>query len=348
MEATMKTHRLGYLRAGAAALALAWLAASAGVTYAADSVDMAAAKKEGKVVWYTSTPVKTAQKIANMFEQDSGIKVELFRSGGSAILSRFMKEYDAKRIAADLLTTSDPAAADAMTKKGMFVAFKPKDFDKIPDAAKDPNGYHVAQRLNMITIFAREDKVAAKDMPAKWTDLTDAKYKGKLVMSDPSFTSLQLTVVGTLAKKLGWSYYENLRKNDIMVVQGNEQILDNLKRGERLIAAGALDSYAADARAQGHKIKSIYPSDGMFVIPSPTSIIKGSPNPNAAKAFAEYMLSKKVQEVFPEDGGYAARTDVAPPKGNPDIKSLNILNVDYAALEKDSAAIKAKFNEVFQ
>jgi iron(III) transport system substrate-binding protein len=348
MEATMKTRRLGFLFVGAAAVGLAWLVNGAGSAYAADAVDMAAAKKEGKVVWYTSTPIKTAQKIANLFETDSGIKVELFRSGGSAILSRFMKEYDAKRIAADLLTTSDPAAAEAMAKKGMFVNFKPKGFETIPDAAKAANGSHVAQRLNMITLFAREDKVAAKDIPAKWTDLTNAKYKGKLVMSDPSFTSLQLTVVGTLAKKLGWSYYENLRKNDIMVVQGNEQILDNLKRGERLIAAGALDSYAADARSQGHKIKSIFPADGMFVIPSPTSIIKGSPNPNAAKAFAEFMISKKVQEVFPEDGGYAARTDVAPPEGNPDIKTLNILNVDYAALEKESAAIKTKFNEVFQ
>jgi iron(III) transport system substrate-binding protein len=167
-------------------------------------------------------------------------------------------------------------------------------------------------------------------------------------MSDPSFTSLQLTVVGTLAKKLGWSYYENLRKNDVMIVPGNEQILDNLKRGERLIAAGALDSYAADARKEGHKIKSIYPSDGMFVIPSPTSIIKGSPNPNAAKVFAEFMISKKVQEIFPEDGGYAASIDVAPPAGNPDLKSLNILPVDYAELEKESADIKNKFNEVFQ
>lgn len=341
----MKMTRLGLVRTGLAALGLSCFVTAG---YAADTANMAAAKKEGKVVWYTSTPIKTAQKIANLFEADSGIKVELFRSGGSAILSRFMQEYDAKRIAADVLTTSDPAAADAMTKKGIFVAFKPKGFDAIPDAAKDPDGYHVAQRLNMITLFAREDKVAAKDLPSKWTDLTNAKYKGKLVMSDPSFTSLQLTVVGTLSKKLGWSYYENLRKNDVMIVQGNEQILDNLKRGERLIAAGALDSYAADARKEGHKIKSIYPTDGMFVIPSPTSIIKGSPNPNAAKVFAEFMISKKVQQVFPGDGGYAARVDVAPPKGNPDIKSMNILNIDYAALEKESTNIKNKFNDVFQ
>jgi iron(III) transport system substrate-binding protein len=333
---------------------LVWLAVAAfGVClsrpgHAADAVDMKAAKAEGKVVWYTSTPVATAQKIANLFEADTGIRVELFRSGGTAVIRRFMQEIDAKRFAADVLTTSDPAAANDMAKKGIFVAFKPKDFDKIPDSAKDVDGYHVAQRLNMITIFAREDKVPEKDLPQKWADLVDPKYKGKLVMTDPSFTSLQLSVVYTLSKTLGWSYFETLRKNDVMVVRGNEQVLDNLKRGERLIAAGALDSYAADAREEGHKIKSIYPSDGMFVIPSPTSIVKGSPNPNAAKAFAEFMISEKAQRIFPEDGGYAARVDVAPPPGNPDIKSLNLVSVDYQALEKETPAVKRKFDEVFQ
>lgn len=342
----MRTRRLGFLYVSAVGIAISWLLL--GTAYAADAVDMAAAKKEGKVVWYTSTPIATAQKLANLFETEAGIKVELFRSGGTAILSRFMQEYDAKRIAADVLTTSDPAAAEAMAKKGMFVAFKPDGFETVPDAAKAADGSHIAQRLNMITLFAREDKMAAADLPKTWTDLTNAKYKGKLVMSDPSFTSLQLSVVGTLSKKLGWSYYENLRKNDVMVVQGNEQILDNLKRGERLIAAGALDSYAADARKEGHKIASIYPADGVFVIPSPTSIIKGSPNPNAAKAFAAFMIGERAQKLFPEDGGYAARVGVAPPAGNPDLKSLTILAVDYDDIEKRSTEIKNKFNEVFQ
>lgn len=316
--------------------------------YAQEAVDMAAAKKEGKVSWYTSTPVATAQKIAKEFEADTGIHVELFRSGGSAVLSRFMQEYDAKHIAADVLTTSDPAAANSMARKGMFVPFKPKDFDKIPDAAKDKDGQHIAQRLNMITIYARSDKIAAGDMPKAWADLTNAKYKGQMVMPNPSFTSLQITVVGTLAKKFGWDYYQKLAKNDVMVVQGNEQVLDMVKRGERTIAAGALDSYAADARNEGHKIVSIFPTDGTFVIASPTSIIKGSPNPNAAKAFAAYMITPKVQKLFPEDGGYAARTDVEPPKGSPAVKDLTILNVDYNQIEKDTATIKEKFNEVFQ
>src|SRR5262245_21790946 len=75
---------------------------------AQDAVDGAAARKEGKVVWYTSTPIEQAQKIAGMFEKDTGIKVELFRSGGTQVLRRFQQELGAKRIVADVMTTSDP------------------------------------------------------------------------------------------------------------------------------------------------------------------------------------------------------------------------------------------------
>src|SRR5262245_12711033 len=112
-----------------------------------DPVDLAAAKKEGAVTWYTSTPVATAQKIANLFQAETGIKVELFRSGGSAVLRRFMQEVDARRVVADVLTISDPAAASAMIKKDLLVPFRPKHFDKVPDAVKDPQGRHIAQRL---------------------------------------------------------------------------------------------------------------------------------------------------------------------------------------------------------
>ena len=72
-------------------------------------------------------------------------------------------------------------------------------------------------------------------------------------MTDPSFTSLQVSVVGMMSKERGWGFYEKLRDNDIMIVQGNQQVSDMLKRGERLIAVGALDSYAADS--QGRAIR---------------------------------------------------------------------------------------------
>jgi iron(III) transport system substrate-binding protein len=321
---------------------------SIGAANAADKVDVDAAKKEGKVVWYTSTPIKTAQQIAELFEKETGVHVELFRSGGSAILRRFMQENQSGLHAADVMTTSDPAASAKLAKDGIFVDFKPENFDKVPDVAKDANGAYVAQRLNMMVIYVRSDKVAKADYPKTWTDALDPKYKGKLVMTDPSFTALQLMVVSTLSHKLGWSYYEKLKANDIMIVQGNQQVTDAIKRGERVIALGALDSYASDARKEGHPIETIYPADGTFIIPSPTAIIKGGSHPNAAKLFAQFMISEPAQKLFPANGGYAARTDIDPPKGDPRLGDVKPMPIDYAQIEKDAAGVKKKFNEVFQ
>jgi iron(III) transport system substrate-binding protein len=337
--------RRAVLCAGAVSL---WIASAGTPVLAQDAVDLAAAKREGKVVWYTSTPIEAAQKIAKLFEDGTGIRVELFRSGGSAVIRRFAQEMDAGRVAVDVLTTSDPAASAAFAKKGQFVAFKPKNFDKIPAEAKEPSGLYIAQRLNMLTMFAREDKVAAADQPKAWTDLTNRKYKGMMVMPDPSFTALQLMVVGTLAKTYGWDFYEKLRANDTMIVQGHQQVSDMMKRGERLIGAEGLDSYAYDDRKAGHKIVTIYPTDGTFVVPSPTAVVKNSPNPNAAKAFAEFMIGDVVQNMFPEDGHYAARIDMKPPEGSPALSSLKLIAVDYDYIEKESKKIKDRFNEIFQ
>jgi iron(III) transport system substrate-binding protein len=319
-----------------------------GPALAADAVDVEAAKKEGKVIWYTSTPIEDAQRIVDLFQKETGIKVEMFRSGGSAILRRFQQETSAGRVAVDVITHSDPAAADTLSKKGLFVPFKPKNFEKIPDAAKDKDGNHIAQRLNLMTIYLRNDKVPRTEEPKTWTDLLDPKYKGKMVTTDPSFTALQVSVVGMMAKLRGWDFYEKLRQNDVMIVQGNQQVSDMLKRGERVIAAGALDSYAADDRRDGHPIRTLYPADGVFVIPSPTSVVKGAPDPNAAKLFAEFMIGDAVQNMFPAQGGYAARSDIAPPKGSPAIKDMNIIAVDYEYIEKETARSKKRVTETFQ
>jgi iron(III) transport system substrate-binding protein len=314
----------------------------------AQTVDMAAAKKEGKVVWYCSVPVATAQKVANMFQQETGIKVELFRSGGSNILRRFQQEADSGKVFVDVLTHSEPAAASAMTKKGMFVPFKAADFDKVPDAVKHPEGFHVAQRLNVMAIYVRDDLLPAADRPKTWTDLLNPKYKGKMVMADPSFSSLLVVITGTLARMHGWKYFEALRKNDIMLVQSNQQVSDMIKRGERIMAVAADAAYVGEGRRQGMKISTLYPDDGTFVIASPSSVVKGSPNPNAAKAFAEFMLGRSVQQLFPEEFLYSARTDVPGPQGYPPLTSLKIMPVDYDYIEAESPRIRKRFADVMQ
>ncbi len=321
-------------------------------SFTPDPVDLAAAKKEGGVTWYTSTPIGAAQKIANMFQAETGIKVELFRSGGSAVLRRFMQEMDARRVIADVMTISDPAEVLTLVKRDLLVPFRPRHFDKIRDEVKDPKGYHVAQRVNLVGIIARADKSLA--MPKNWTDLTDARYKGLLVMPDPSYTAIQLMaaiqlmVVGTLSRKYGWEFYEKLRKNDIMIVQSHQQISETLTRGERLIAAEGADQYSWLDRKAGHKIQTVWPSDGAFAIAAPTAVIKGSPHPNAAKALAEFMISDAVQKILPAEGIYAARSDVEPPPGNQPMTQIKLMPIDYDQIEKDAKSLKTRFNEIYQ
>ena len=330
-------------------LACAALLFSGGIGQAlAQPVDMAAAKREGRVVWYCSVPVETAQKVANMFEQQTGIKVELFRSGGSNILRRFQQEAEGGKVFVDVLTHSEPAAARLMTKKGLFVPFKATDFDKVPAEVKDPEGYHVAQRLNVMAMYVRDDKLPAADRPRTWADLVRPKYKGKMVMADPSFSSLLVTIVGMLAKEHGWQYFEKLRANDIMLVPGNQQVSDMIKRGERIIAVGADAAYVGESKKEGMPISTLYQDDGAFVIPSPSSVVKGSPNPNAAKAFADFMLSRAVQELFPQENLYSARTDVPGPVGNPSLSQIKMHAIDYDYIEAESTRIKKRFAEVLQ
>ena len=325
---------------------LALVAGASAQSFTPDPVDMAAAKKEGAVTWYTSTPVNTAQKIANMFQAETGIKVELFRSGGSAVLRRFMQEIDARRVIADLMTISDPAEVLTLIKRDLVVPFRPRNFDKIRAEVKDPKGYHVAQRVNLVGIIARADKSLA--LPKNWTDLIDAKYKGLLVMPDPSYTAIQLMVVGTLSRKYGWEFYQKLRANEIMIVQSHQQVAETLTRGERLIAAEGADQFAWLDRKKGHKIQTIWPADGAFAIGAPTVVIKGAPHPNAAKALAEFMISDTVQKLLPGEGIYAGRSDVEPPAGNPPLGQIKLMPIDYEQIEKDAKMLKTRFNEIYQ
>jgi iron(III) transport system substrate-binding protein len=133
-----------------------------------------------------------------------------------------------------------------------------------------------------------------------------------------------------------------------MIVQSHQQVSDALTRGERLIAAEGADSYAWAARKAGHKIQTIFPADGGFAIAAPTTIIKGSPHPNAAKALAEFMIGDAVQKLLPGEGIYAARVDVEPPTGSPPLGTIKLMPIDYERVEKEAKSLKDRFNEIFQ
>jgi iron(III) transport system substrate-binding protein len=312
-----------------------------------DRADKAAAVREGSLSWYTSTPFPLVQQLADKFTQDTGIKIQLLRSGGEAVLRRFMQEYQAGQAGADVITMSDAGAAIGMTRQGVFVPFRPAGFEKIPDSAKDPNGHWIAQRIHLIGMPVRTDKLAEKDRPKAWSDTVDPKFKGMMVMPDPSFTAIQLIVVGTLSEKYGWKYYQDLRKNDTMIVQGHQQVYKTMQQGERILGAEGSDPRSFNNGKEVPNQTMIYPTDGVFMICSPVAIIKNARNLNAAKLFAEWMVSPVAQQIIADNAIHASRADIPPPQGQPALTDVKLMPVDLAHIETKAREIKAKFSEIF-
>jgi iron(III) transport system substrate-binding protein len=313
-----------------------------------DPVDAEAARREGSLSWYTSTPVDLAQQLIEAFHKETGVKVQLLRTGGQAVLRRILPEIAAGQPGADVITMSDAGAANGMAKQGQLVAFRPVGFDKVLDVAKDPQGRWIAQRLQLAGIAVRTDKVAPADLPKTWSDLTNPKYKGQMVMPDPSFTAIQLVVVAMLSQKLGWDFYKALRANDTMIVQGHQQVFSTMQSGERLIGAESSDPRSF---AQGQEVPNqalIAPSEGAFFVTSPTAIIKGARSPNAAKLFAQFMISPAAQAMIAAGGIHASRPDVPPPPGLPALSGIKALPIDLDYVEAHNRAVKARFNEIFQ
>ena len=315
---------------------------------AADQADRAAAVKEGNVNWYTSTPFPLVQVLADRFTADTGVKVTLLRSGGEAVLRRFLQEYQAGQAGADVITMSDFGAATGLARNGVFVPFRPDGFDKVVDDAKDKDGAWIAQRVHLIGMPVRTDLMAEKDRPKTWSDLRESRFKGKMVMPDPSFTAIQLTVVGMLSQKLGWDFYKALRVNDTMIVQGHQQVYKTMQQGERVLGAEGSDPRSFNDGKDLPNQSMIYPTEGVFTVCSPVAIVKNAKNINAAKLFAQFMLSPVAQQIIAENAIHSSRIDIAPPQGQPALSDVKFIPIDVDYIEKNGKDLKARFNEIFQ
>jgi iron(III) transport system substrate-binding protein len=139
-----------------------------------------AAKKEGKVVWYTSLVLPSAEKVAKLFEAAyPGIKVEVHRTGSQRILQRVMQELQANIKNVDVIHTSDAGHFVLLKDKKLLMPYTPVGIDKFPASFKDKDGYYFGLRATVNSIVYNTKLVAAAEAPKSWKDLLDPKWKGK-------------------------------------------------------------------------------------------------------------------------------------------------------------------------
>src|SRR5262249_22383615 len=193
---------------------------AAGVAAAQDPALVDAARKEGKVVWYTSLILPTAEKVAKLFEAAyPGIKVDVNRTGSQRILQKVLQELQVGIKNADVVHTSDAGHFVLLKEKKLLMPYSPKGIDKFPAGFKDKDGYYFGLRATVNVIAYNTKLVSAADAPKTWKDLLDPKWKGKLVTAHPGYSGVISTHVLALVNLFGWDYFKQLAQNKVMITQ---------------------------------------------------------------------------------------------------------------------------------
>ncbi|MBI4247708.1 MAG: extracellular solute-binding protein [Candidatus Rokubacteria bacterium] len=308
-----------------------------------------AAKKEGKVVWYTSLALPSAEKVAKLFEQaHPGIKVEVHRTGSQRVLQRVMQELSAGIKNADVIHTSDAGHFVLLKDKKLLMKYTPAGVDKFPAGFKDKDGYHYGLRATVSVIAYNTKILPAAEAPKTWKDLLDPKWKGKLVTAHPGYSGIIATHVLALVNLHGWDYFKKLAENKPMLVQSAVDPPGVVASGERVVAANTADYNAYRTKKKGNPIEIVIPEEGAPLIVSPTAITAFAPHPSAAKLFTDFTFSREIQQVLADSEGlYTGHPEVKYPADKRKLSELKLLTVEPEELEKRNDEIKKRFVEFF-
>ena len=308
-----------------------------------------AAKKEGKVVWYTSLALPTAEKIGKLFEAAyPGIKVEVQRTGSQRILQRVMQEMQANLKLVDVIHTSDAGHFVLLKEKKLLMKYSPAGIDAFPAGFKDKDGYYFTLRATVNVIAYNTKLVPAAEAPKGWKDLLDPKWRGKMVTAHPGYSGVISTHVLALVQLYGWDYFKQLAQNKLMLVQSAVDPAGVVASGERQVAVDGGDYYYYQMKKKGNPIEVVYPKEGVPLVSSPSAIASFAPHPNAAKLFTDFTFTRELQQVMADSEGlYTGHPEVKYPTDKPKLSDLKLLTVDPEELEKRNEEIKSRFVEFF-
>ena len=179
---------------------------------------IAAAKKDGKVVYYTSIDLPVAERIAKAFEAKfPGIPVRVERSGAERIFQRIGQEYSSRIFAVDVVNTSDAAHTIVWKRNDWLAPHVPEDVARhFPAEHKDPDGMHASFRITLCPVGYNTNLVKREEAPKSYADLLDPKWSGKIVKAHPAYSGTILNATFQIARDIGWSYFEKLAQQRVM------------------------------------------------------------------------------------------------------------------------------------
>ena len=332
-----------------AALAAGAAHAQAPAPYEATPQLVAAAQKEGKVVWYSATDVQVAEKLARAFEAKyPGIKVQVERSGAERLFQRINQEYGSKIHNVDVIETSDAVHFVHFKKEGWLQPAVPADVAKHwGKDYRDADGQYAAYRAHLSVIAYNTKLIPKEQAPKSHADLLDPKWQGKLVKAHPGYSGTIMTGTQALSQSpLGWGYFEKLGKQKVMQVQSSTEPPKKLAQGERPVMADGNEYNVFVLKESGVPIEPVYAPEGTPIVIGNAALLKNAPNPNAARLFYHFMFTREAQQLNSDVGGLRSfHPEVKEKEGRMPLSKIKLLNSDPTKLDPD--AIKKKYEEYF-
>jgi len=318
----------GILRATLVLLSLS-LALASRAGYAADAALVEAARKEGRVVWYTTLIVTQAiRPLKEAFERKyPGVGLSYVRADESPTAAKILAEAGAGRVQADVFDGISNMVP--LKRAGVVAPYAPAAAGVYPADLKDREGYWIAILLYVFAPGINTTMVPRDSAPRTYQDLLDPRWKGRMAWNPGSMAGA-IGFVGnsllSMGETRGMEYLRALSRQQVVNIEASSRaILDQVIAGEFPIGLMMFNHHTVISAQKGA------PSDWLPIEPVPVAfdavgILKDAPHPNAARLLVDFLTSEEGQRVLqkadylpamasvpamkpglrPEDGGFKA------------------------------------------
>jgi iron(III) transport system substrate-binding protein len=267
------------------------------------------AKKEGKLIWHTSMSLGDARTLADAFKKKFAFaNVEVVRAGGESTLNRLLSETRAGKWDFDVV---------AITGSGILAHHKLVAPYVSPEAGayhpefRDPAGHWTGIFNNYFVVGYNTKLVAEKDAPGKWKDLLDPRWKGSVSLDQEDYP-WYAALIAAWGKSATENYIRALSRQGVQWRKGHTLIAQLLAAGEFQVAIVYAHTVEAMKKA-GAPIEWSNTMDPIVVTVNGIALSAKPNNPNLARLFIDFTLSREGQGIMRNLNRIPARGDVEPP-----------------------------------
>jgi iron(III) transport system substrate-binding protein len=265
------------------------------------------AKKENGLVWYTTMAVDDSKPVLDAFLKEFPfVKAELVRLGGQPLLNRIVTEAKAGRWIFDVVACLEIGILVERNLISPYVSPESAAFDPRVRHAK---GYWTGIYNNNLVLTYNTKMVADKETPKSYSDLLQPRWKGNVLMHSAAY-GFYGTLVGVWGRNKADDYIKQLRQNVIMR-SGWGLIAQLVAAGESPLGV-AYNFRAEGMRRSGAPIDWVDTFDPIVTSVTAVGISAKPANPNTAKLFVDFILSKRGQEIIRDLGRTPSRGDIKP------------------------------------